>query len=1255
MTLFNPFIKKLLLFALISGTAFAQQARLHGPIGAGRRVTLSSRIHPLANTQNDRGLVDPTLPLEYVTMVFQPTAAQQSDLDSLLAAQQDRKSPQYHKWLTPDQFGDRFGLASSDVAQISQWISAQGFHIDDTARGRNWIAFSGTADQFDRAFETHLHRFVVQGKEHYANTAPPALPGELAGLVRLIRGLDNFEPDPPSAIANAMPMPEYTSSTGAHSLAPADFATIYDLNPLYNNGIKGDGQTIAILGRAAINLNDYRTFRTLYGLPATIPVMHLVGANPGSNNLADLGEAMLDLEWSGAVAPNATIVYVYATGIYTAAQEAIDKNLASIMSESFGSCELNSGDSVRYLAQQANAQGITWMAAAGDSGAAGCDAHTDRPLASVGFAAGYPASIPEITGVGGTMFNEGTDTYWNSSNATNGLSARSYIPEVVWNSNTLAGLAAGGGGVSVYYSKPLWQNGPGVPDDKARDVPDMSLNAAGHDGYRVYQLSANYTFYGTSAGAPSMAGIVALLNQYLVQNGSAQTQGLGNINPNLYRLAQTYPAAFHDITSGDNDVPCMQGSPNCSTGSFGYSAGPGYDLATGLGSLDVNNLVTHWNQTGAASSTAVTPGASPIAFNTRGQLAATVTGSGGGPAPTGTVSFLIPGGAAGTQAIGSATLGNNGGTASATISVDPNQLLVGDNTVVALYSGDNVYESSSGTTTLTVTAPDSAAAVTASITPNPVNAALSLGVKAWVYTITLTESAGVGATLTGFSINQSAQSVGTLFSTTKIPANGSITTTLKTTSIPNTPANLVYAFSGTDSNGHAWSQQVTLQFINQLDLPGPVLTSVPSNVQRNPSADASCQWMQRINVTETGGYPLQLTKLLAGSTDLSKQIAQYFGSTQLAPYGTLQATICNGGDTPPPSTLYEVDGQSDSGGVYRAQVTATYSAAPAAPAAMSVGQSSIAMSTADTSGTATRSLDIQFSSLSSTWTAAVFPANLTTSWLTLSTASGSGAGTIALKANASGLSPGVYHALVIVQGVNAVPQYIEIPVSFTVGASSNIQIGGVANGASFQGPLAPGMILSVFGSGLAPTTEAASSVPLPLSIQGVSATVNGVAAPLYFVAPGQINLQMPYETGAHNAVVGINNNGKVASYSFDTTPAGPGIFVNNGALVPSSSGKPGDVLVMFITGEGDVTPTLDTGTTPAVTTPLSLLPAPRLPLTLTVGGIQVTPLFVGIPPALVGVTQVNFTIPAGIGTGQQQVVVTSNGVSSAPAMITVTN
>ena len=221
--------------------------------------------------------------------------------------------------------------------------------------------------------------------------------------------------------------------------------------------------------------------------------------------------------------------------------------MAPVLSLSFGGCEAYNQASYRAVAQQAVAQGITWLAASGDTGAADCDRSSAIPQAAKGLAVTFPASIPEITAVGGTQLDDTTAKYWSATNGPSGGSALGYIPETVWNDTPLpAGFDAAGGGASILFPKPYWQTGPGVPNDKARDIPDVSLAASPyHAAYQFYLYGGIYTVGGTSASAPSLAGVVALLNQYLASKpGAAPASGLGNINPELYRLAQSPPTTF---------------------------------------------------------------------------------------------------------------------------------------------------------------------------------------------------------------------------------------------------------------------------------------------------------------------------------------------------------------------------------------------------------------------------------------------------------------------------------------------------------------------------------------------------------------------------------------------------------------------------------------------------------------------------------------------------------------------------------------
>jgi subtilase family serine protease len=609
----TPFQKWVALVVFLGLSIEAPLRLTSAQVNAADRVTraiegrstsvLRGHLHPLATAAADQGRVGPGFHLDRITMMFKPTGAQQASLATFLDQLHNPSSPEYQHWLTPEQFADRFGMSRADMDKIVGWLRAQGFVIEEVAPSRLWITFAGNARQVESAFQTEIHQYVVNGTSHYANAIEPAVPGALADVVLGLQSLHNFRVKPRFHSRKA----KFTSSiTGNHFLVPDDLATIYDIKQAYSTGIDGTGGSLAVMGQTDILLSDIQTFRSLSGLPANDPSVILVPGSddPGINN-DDLTEADLDLEWAGAVAPGAQIIYVNSNnGVFDSLLYAIDQNLAPIISISYGDCESNftSADLniLRTVTQQANAQGITVVAPAGDAGAADCDGTIGRQIARLGPTVDVPASLPYVTGIGGsTLYDVGN--YWSSTNNGKNGSAISYIPEVVWNDTLIfgeTGLAAGGGGRSSVFPKPSWQVGRGVPQDNARDVPDVSLAASMHVGYLICSAGNCVNGFrasddsltvigGTSVGAPVFAGIVALLNQQL---NSAQ----GNVNPGLYVIASTVPGTFHDIVNGANWLPCQSGSPGCSFGVIGYTATRGYDLATGLGSVDVFKLLTAW-------------------------------------------------------------------------------------------------------------------------------------------------------------------------------------------------------------------------------------------------------------------------------------------------------------------------------------------------------------------------------------------------------------------------------------------------------------------------------------------------------------------------------------------------------------------------------------------------------------------------------------------------------------------------------------
>jgi uncharacterized protein (TIGR03437 family) len=1228
----------------------AASDRVVDPVDLSRTTPLLGRRHSQATPENDRGPASPATELRYVTLILQPAGG----LEAFLAEQQTPSSPNYRRWLTPEQFGDRFGLTTNDIGKLTGWLQSQGLTVHNVARGRHWITFSGTADKVGRALHTEFHRYLLKGQMHIANATDPSVPVAFEGVIAGFYGLDDFEP-----VDLNVPVPLYNSG-GSHYLSPNDFATIYNVKALWDQGFDGTGVSIAVIGRSDINLSDVQAFRTRFGLPPKDPQVVLVPGSPDPGHTSSETEADLDVQWSGAVAKNADIIYVNSTSTTTSLLYAVDQNLAPIMTYSFGSCEQFYSVGLRYMGQQANAQGITWMVAAGDWGAATCDyMYSPTPQASLGPTLSVPANLPEVTAVGGTQFNEGSSAsqYWSASTDPSGASALSYIPEMVWNDSVSAGsLVAGGGGPSAFLEKPWWQIG--TPDDKVRDIPDLSLTAGTHDPYLIYQAGSIHAVGGTSAASPSFAGIVAMLNQYLVKQGVISQPGLGNINPTLYRLAQSTKDVFHDIVTGDNTVPCVQSSPMCVGGSMGYTATPGYDLASGLGTVDARNLVTEWNN-GAASHIAVTADASTVKVGVTVKLTATVTG-GGKALPTGTVTFVC-----GDQTLGNAALTPtaDGTGASASLNVTSALLIFDGLPTYANYSGDSVYSSSSGTMTVSADTSGGHSMVVAVISPYPVPQSYS-GV--WSYAVALTDKAGVGTKLTGFTINGTDNSANiAALNRGVIPANGIVTAALQTSSIPTVPYDRTFVFSGQDADGTAWTQQITATFTGPTGTyiaPGITLASTPTAVQQNPQADPTCQWKQELTLDEHAGYEVLLTNFTVGSAPFSGQIQSIFGTTRLAPYGSLHGTMCwSSTNTATANKTFTISGTTSTGLTPTATVTVAFQTAPSITAAFSASPAQVELTVPDNLHNASTTVNLTFSGASPSWQLAVLPANPITRWLKVSPLSATGSGPLTLQANTAGLSNGAYQATIAITAPGAIPNYVNIPVVLVVGASST-QIAGMVNAASFQPVIAPGMLAAVYGTALSSMSSTARSIPLPFTFSGVSATVNGISAPIWGTYPNgnpgvdQINLQVPYEAGSGPAVLAVNNNGVVSYYTFQIAAAAPGLFgIWDANGRPLTSVQQGQVVVAYITGDGDQTPTLATGATPASTTALKNLPKARLPLSVSVGGVDAgTPLFNGIPTGFVGVTQINFTVPANTPPGQRDVVVTVGGVASNPVTLTVT-
>jgi subtilase family serine protease len=573
--------------------------RITQRIDDGSRVPLRLNRPPLARPEFDAGRMPAEAPMHRMMLSLAPDPSQQQALETLLEAQQDPQSPSYHRWLTPEEFGSRFGVSESDLQTVATWLESKGFQVEPVSAGRRAVIFTGTAGQVESAFHTQMRAYQVNGRLHHANATATDIPAALAKVVSGFVSLDDFAAAPAHAAplrVDAAPSPDYAMGS-AHYLAPADLAAIYDLGPLYTGGIDGRGTAIAVIGRSNINLSDVQSFRSRMGLPPNDPKIVIAGGTAPGIVPGDQDEATLDVEWAGAVARNATVELVTAAstsasdGVMLAAQYAVNQNVAPVISLSFDSCESALGYAgnqfMNGLWQQAAAQGISVLVSSGDSGAAACSSPSSS-VASGNAAVNGLCSSPFSTCVGGTQFNDVANPllYWAAAtNAGPGGSALTYIPEAAWNESSLApggsGLWAGGGGASIIYPKPSWQTGAGVPASNQRYVPDVALSASAHNGYLVTLNGQLYAFAGTSASAPSFAGVVTLV---VARQGVRQ----GNINPALYALAAQQrnggPTVFHDVTAGGNSV----------SGVTGFSATAGYDLATGLGSVDGSLMVNDW-------------------------------------------------------------------------------------------------------------------------------------------------------------------------------------------------------------------------------------------------------------------------------------------------------------------------------------------------------------------------------------------------------------------------------------------------------------------------------------------------------------------------------------------------------------------------------------------------------------------------------------------------------------------------------------
>jgi hypothetical protein len=790
-------------------------------------TTLKGNVPSLARAEFDQGEADAATQLTNMRLVLSRSAAQQSALDSYLAQLQDKSSPNYHKWLTPQQFGQLYGPADSDIAALVAWLQSHGFTVEPISVGRTNIAFSGSVSQVEAAFHTSIHSFQTADAQFYSNTTDPQIPSALAGVVMGVAHLNTIRPrahsvrgsvgranqqtgrsEPNSIPANG-PSPMLTSG-GSLFIVPADAATIYDtpnaLNANFSSGTSytGTGVNIGIGGEATIGTGSIvTTYRSTFlgSAYATPPTIIPTGTGLLTDS-GDVDEAFIDNELSGGLAPGASIYYYPSNDLTSGIQTALDANVVDIFSLSYGECEadMTSGGNAQLnsLWEQAATQGIAVMVSTGDSGSASCDGDTAKTstIARLGLSVSGFASTPYNIAVGGTDFyalassfssyvsasagTAGAPTYYRTvlgSGPHNG-----YIPESIWNDSTTsdiqpladnvaetgkyASIVAGSGGVSscafgsgntcAGYPMPPWQTGTGIPatvpsgvNANARSLPDVSVMSGNGYDYATWLIcdtaepcasisSGDYDLYGgTSTAAPAFAGILAIVQQSVqAKTGCTGTScRLGQAAQELYTLynGSHSGSVFHDVTVGNNSVPCVINSLNCAVDSesdyfeTGYNALTGYDLASGLGSVDATQLVNYWNSTIGSAAATITVSPSPNPVTIAQSLTVTISVSGSSGTPTGTVTLI-----SGTYNSGAQTFGVGTCTAaSCAITVPAGDLAVGVDTLKVTYSGDTNYATTTNSST-TVTVTGMTASVTAIPSATTINSNQTLTVTGTV-------------------------------------------------------------------------------------------------------------------------------------------------------------------------------------------------------------------------------------------------------------------------------------------------------------------------------------------------------------------------------------------------------------------------------------------------------------------------------------------------------------------------------------------
>ena len=500
-------------------------------------------VPPAVASMTPVGRAEATLALPHIVVLL--GVRDRPELDAMIAAQQDPRSPRFRRWLDASEIADRFGARRDHYERVRRWFVERGFAVVADSPFRVALTVAGTAGLAAEALAAPIGLFRRRGRVYHAPLAEPALPAELG--IRGLLGLDDLPAFRPLV----------RLSNKEVALAPADFATAYDVTPLRDAGVDGTGSSVAVLARSDFDEDDVQRFGERY-LDGPRPLHKLLAGPSNPGVLADPLERMevlLDVQWGAALAPGAALEVVIgsrAGDIPEALVKAVSDRVGDVLSLSFGLCEAFSTRTATELFDTfyglANLQGQTVLVAAGDAGATDCAPDSD--LVAVNALAASPNSVA----VGGTALDPLFDTRT--------FAATGYGGEEAWNDSG----GAGGGGVSSVFARPSYQLGVGRFAGRA--LPDLALAASpASPGYVIVQNGDTVIVGGTSASVPALAGMLALVNQRVGRGG------LGQLLPALYQLGRDGAAGqrtpvFRDVTAGSNGFPALRG----------------FDLATGWGS-----------------------------------------------------------------------------------------------------------------------------------------------------------------------------------------------------------------------------------------------------------------------------------------------------------------------------------------------------------------------------------------------------------------------------------------------------------------------------------------------------------------------------------------------------------------------------------------------------------------------------------------------------------------------------------------------